>query len=326
MQPVVEVENVTKRYGPTVALDGVSLHIDRGELFALLGPNGAGKTTLVHILCTIHGPDQGTAKVSGVDVVRHPRQARARIGVVFQEPSLDDRLTVHENLDFHGRIYGVPRAVRQQRVADMLQLVDLGDVQDRLVRTLSTGMKRRLEIARALIHQPQLLFLDEPTVGLDAQTRHKIWEYIRTLQAQHGLTVLVTTHYIEEVEHCHRVCIIDRGKVLAMGTPADLKARYGQERLKVRLKGAEDAAAVAARYGSKVLRHAGDAVELASDGEAFVEAFLAAHGTRVRALSVESVSLESVFLSLTGREIRDEAAGPRDHLLSFGRRGGEHTG
>jgi len=325
VQPVVEVENVTKRYGPTVALNDVSLHINSGELFALLGPNGAGKTTLVHILCTIHAPDKGTAKVAGIDVVRHPRQARSRIGVVFQDPSLDDRLTVYENLDFHGRIYGVPRAVREERIAEMLALVGLEEVRDRLVRTLSTGMKRRLEIARALVHQPKMLFLDEPTVGLDAQTRHKIWEYIRTLQQRHQLTVLVTTHYIEEVEQCDRVCIIDHGQVLALDTPAALKARYGQERLRVRFKDAGDAAAAAAQYAARVLRHAGDEVDLASEGEAFVEAFLSAHGTRIRALSVESVSLESVFLSLTGREIRDEAAGPRDQLRAFGRRGGEHT-
>lgn len=326
MKPLVQVQNLTKRYGPTVALNDVSLEIESGEVFALLGPNGAGKTTLVHILCTIQAPNEGTARVSGMDVVRQPRKAREKIGVVFQEPSLDDRLTVYENLDFHGRIYGVPRGIRNERIEEMLHVVGLEETQDRLVRTLSTGMKRRLEIARALVHQPKLLFLDEPTVGLDTQTRHRIWDYIRELQRLHDLTVLVTTHYIEEVEHCHRVCIIDHGSVLAVGRPGELKSQYGQERLQVIFKAPEDVPQIVERYAGRVLRHAGAELELASDGEAFVESFLSAYGTRVRALSVVSVSLESVFLALTGREIRDEEAGPRERLYAFGRRGGEHTG
>lgn len=323
--PAIRVENVTKRYGPTVALDEVSLDVHSGELFALLGPNGAGKTTLVHILCTIHGPDEGTATVAGFDTVRQPRLARQKIGVVFQEPSLDDRLTVYENLDFHGRIYGVAGAMRKRRIDEMLALVELEDRRENLVRTLSTGMKRRLEIARCLIHDPDILYLDEPTVGLDAQTRHRIWGYIRELQQDRNLTVLVTTHYIEEVEQCHRVCIVDAGKTLALGAPADLKARFGQEKLRIRLKDDADGAEILSRFDGSVLRGP-DEVEIPVADENFVERFLSEYGQRLRAMSVESPSLEGVFLALTGRAIRDEAADPRQRLYAFGRRGGEHTG
>ena len=181
--PAVEIEGLTKRYGRTLALDGVSFAVARNELFALLGPNGAGKTTLLHILCTILKPDGGSARISGVDLVKHPLEGRRHIGVVFQEPSLDDRLTLYENLNFHGLVYGVPAPVRKKRIEEMLALVELSDWRERLVRTLSSGMKRRLEIARALIHDARILFLDEPTVGLDAQSRERVWLYLHPLAA-----------------------------------------------------------------------------------------------------------------------------------------------
>ena len=231
--PAVEIDSLTKRYGRTLALDDVSFAVARNELFALLGPNGAGKTTLLHILCTILKPDGGSARISGVDLVRHPLEGRRHIGVVFQEPSLDDRLTLYENLNFHGLVYGVPAPVRKKRIEEMLALVELCDWRERLVRTLSSGMKRRLEIARALIHDARILFLDEPTVGLDAQSRERLWLYLHRLRRERELTVVVTTHYIEEVEGSDRVCIIDHGKVLAIDTPAALKAARGQSLLRI---------------------------------------------------------------------------------------------
>jgi ABC-2 type transport system ATP-binding protein len=172
--PMVAIGGVTKRYGRTLALDAVSFTVSPNELFALLGPNGAGKTTLLHILCTILKPDSGSATIDGVDVIAHPLRARQSLGVVFQEPSLDDRLTVYENLNFHGLVYGVPTARRRSRIDELLALVELTDWRDSLVRTLSSGMKRRLEIARALVHDARVLFLDEPTVGLDAQSRERL--------------------------------------------------------------------------------------------------------------------------------------------------------
>jgi ABC-2 type transport system ATP-binding protein len=320
----VEIDGVTKRYGRTLALDNVGFDVKGNELFALLGPNGAGKTTLLHILCTILKPDSGTARINGIDVIKHPLAGRRSLGVVFQEPSLDDRLTVYENLNFHGLVYGVPAAQRRSRIDEMLKLVELHDWRGRQVRSLSSGMKRRLEIARALVHDARILFLDEPTVGLDAQSRERVWQYLRRLRAERDLTVIVTTHYIEEVEGCDRVCIIDHGHVLAIDAPAALKAAHGQALLRIVASGEATAAEIAAAYPDRVVRDGAELV-LKSSGDAFVETFLARYGSRIRKFVVEEPSLESVFLSLTGRELRDQVAGARELTYEFGKRGGEHT-
>ncbi|HMF29049.1 MAG TPA: ABC transporter ATP-binding protein [Candidatus Cybelea sp.] len=322
--PAVQIEAVTKRYGRTLALDGVSFAVRPNELFALLGPNGAGKTTLLHILCTILRPDSGTARINGIDVVKHPLEGRRNLGVVFQEPSLDDRLTLYENLNFHGLVYGVPAAQRRKRIDEMLALVELADWRERLVRTLSSGMKRRLEIARALVHPSRVLFLDEPTVGLDAQSRERLWQYVHRLRSERELTVIVTTHYIEEVEGCDRVCIIDHGRILAQDTPAALKTAFGQELIRVAARDEATVTEIAAVY-SEIAMRKDDEIVLKSSGDAFTESFLARYGSRIRKLIVEEPSLESVFLSLTGRELRDQAAGARELTYEFGKRGGEHT-
>ena len=322
--PAVTNEAITKRYGRTLALDAVSFEVRRGELFALLGPNGAGKTTLLHILCTILRADSGVATTNGVDVAKDPLGARRNIGVVFQEPSLDDRLTVWENLNFHGLVYGVPAAIRSKRIDDMLAIVELSDWRDKLVRTLSSGMKRRLEIARALVHESRLLFLDEPTVGLDAQSRDRMWRYIHRLREERGLTVVVTTHYIEEVENCDRVCVIDHGKVLAIDSPQTLKAQHGQQLLRLVPRDDATRAEILAAYPDRIVRDR-DELVLESDGDAFVESLFGKFGLRIRRLAVEDPSLESVFLTLTGRELRDQAASARDLTYEFGKRGGEHT-
>jgi ABC-2 type transport system ATP-binding protein len=322
--PMVRIGGVTKRYGRTLALDAVSFDVAANELFALLGPNGAGKTTLLHILCTILKPDSGTATISGIDVVGRPLLARQNLGVVFQEPSLDDRLTVYENLNFHGLVYGVPGARRKSRIDELLALVELADWRDSLVRTLSSGMKRRLEIARALVHEARVLFLDEPTVGLDAQSRARLWQHVRELRKTRELTVIVTTHYIEEMEDCDRVCIIDKGKILADDAPSALKTAHGQQL--VRIVATDDAAAgeIVSAYPDLTVRKDADIV-IKSSGDAFAEALLARFAGRIRKFSVEEPSLESVFLSLTGRELRDQAAGARERTFQFGKRGGEHT-
>jgi len=322
--PAVEIDRLSKRYGRTLALDAVTFEVPRGDVFALLGPNGAGKTTLLHILCTILRPDGGAARIGGIDVVKNPLGARRHLGVVFQEPSLDDRLTVEENLEFHGLVYGVPRALRRRRIGEMLALVELDTSRDRLVRSLSGGMKRRLEIARALVHDSSILFLDEPTAGLDAQSRERMWQYLRDARGERELTVIVTTHYIEEVENCDRVCIIDGGHILADDTPSALKARHGHELLRVVPSDAAAAAEIMSIYEAIATRRANEIV-LRSDGDAFTESFLTRHGARLRRLTVEEPSLESVFLSLTGRELRDQAAGARERTYEFGKRGGEHT-
>jgi ABC-2 type transport system ATP-binding protein len=322
--PAVEIDHISKRYGRTLALDDVTFDVKRGDVFALLGPNGAGKTTLLHILCTILRPDGGTARVGGVDIMKNPLGARASLGVVFQEPSLDDRLTVEENLEFHGLVYGVPKTIRRARIAQMLALVELEKWRATLARALSSGMKRRLEVARALVHDSRILFLDEPTAGLDAQSRERMWQYLRNVRGERDLTVIVTTHYIDEVENCDHVCIIDGGRILANDVPSALKARHGHELLRVVARDEATAAEIISAYSDIATRH-GEEIVLRSPGNAFTESFLARCGTRIRRLSIEEPSLESVFLSLTGRELRDQAAGARERTYEFGKRGGEHT-
>lgn len=321
----IEISGVSKRYGRVLALDDISLNVPRNTLFALLGPNGAGKTTLMHILSTLLQPDSGTALVAGIDVVRQPLQARRRLGIVFQEPSLDDRLSVRENLDLHGLVFGVPRKLRRRRIDELLELVELTEWAEKIVRTLSSGMKRRLEIARALVHDSEILLLDEPTVGLDAQTRDRIWHYVRRLQAERDITVIVTTHYIEEVEGCDQVCVIDNGKVLANGSPTALKQQFGQQVLRVVPKTPQSRADIVARYAARLIKNSTEEIILSAD-DAFSEGFLAENGALIRALSIEVPSLESVFLTLTGREIRDTLATGREQTKAFGKIGGEHTG
>jgi ABC-2 type transport system ATP-binding protein len=322
--PAVEIDHISKRYGRTLALDDVTFDVGRGGVFALLGPNGAGKTTLLHILCTILRPDGGTARIGGVDVTNDPLGARRSLGVVFQEPSLDDRLTVAENLEFHGLVYGVPKALRRARITEMLSLVELEKWRDTLARALSSGMKRRLEIARALVHDSRILFLDEPTAGLDAQSRERMWHYLRNARSERDLTVIVTTHYIEEVENCDRVCIIDDGRILANDTPASLKTQHGHALLRVAPRDETTAAELMSAHPDIATR-LGEEIVLRSAGDAFTESFLLRYGTRIRRLSIEEPSLESVFLSLTGRQLRDQAAGARERTYEFGKRGGEHT-
>ena len=320
----IRLDGVSKRYGRTLALNEVSLEVNEQQMFALLGPNGAGKTTLMHILSTLLRPDAGNAFVAGVDVIRQPLKARRRLGIVFQEPSLDDRLSVRENLDLHGLVFGVPHKLRKQRIEELLTLVELTDWADKIVRTLSSGMKRRLEIARTFIHDSEILLLDEPTVGLDAQTRDRIWHYIRRLQTERKITVLVTTHYIEEVENCDQVCIIDNGKVLADGAPEALKRQFGQQLLRIVPKTNADHKEIVTRY-AKQLSRADDTEIILTSEDNFSESFLAENGSRIRSLSIEVPSLESVFLTLTGRDIRDKEIGSREQTKAFGKIGGEHT-
>jgi ABC-2 type transport system ATP-binding protein len=318
---LVEVRGMTKRYGRTLALDDVSLDIVRGERYAILGPNGAGKTTLIHILCTILQADSGTATIDGHEVRRQPRRARQRLGVVFQEPSVDTRLTVQENLEFHGRIFGVPAPLRRRRIAELLDLVELGAWRGHLVRALSKGMQRRLEIARALVHDAALLVLDEATAGLDAQSRSKMWEYLGELQRQRSITVLMTTHYIEEADSCDRVCVIDHGRVLTVGSPAELKQRHGHMQVRIRGRDGATTEELHARIDGSV--SAGDSLVVPVHDEAAIERLLADHGPRLRAFSVERPTLESVFLDLTGRGLRDGPGSARDALLAAPRSGGE---
>lgn len=223
---VIKTEALTKKYGKLTAVDSLNLEVREGEIFGLLGPNGAGKTTLLSMLCTILKPTSGKAWVSGFDIVKEPAKVRKSIGIVFQQPSVDDLLTGRENLKMHNLLFGVPREVRKQRIDEVLAIVNLEKRADDLVNTYSGGMRRRLELARGIMHHPKILFLDEPTLGLDPQTREHIWEYIQELARKECMTVMLTTHYMEEAEQlCDRIAIIDYGKIVALDSPDTLEAR-----------------------------------------------------------------------------------------------------
>ncbi|MDD5593752.1 MAG: ATP-binding cassette domain-containing protein [Candidatus Margulisbacteria bacterium] len=228
---IVKVADLTKKFGDFTAVDGISFSLNKGEVFGFLGPNGAGKTTTINILCTLLRPTSGSAFVTCCDVTKDPNRVRRAIGIIFQDPSLDDRLTVEDNLKFHGYLYNMDHALIEKRISDVLTLVELNDRRRNFVRQLSGGMKRRLEIARGLMHQPELLFLDEPTIGLDPQTRAHIWEYILKMRQEHDLSIFMTTHYMQEAEVCDRVAIIDHGKIVDLDSPANLKNKYGESTL-----------------------------------------------------------------------------------------------
>jgi len=226
MPHAIETKQLTKTYGSLKAVDSLDISVEPGEIFGLLGPNGAGKTTVVSMLCTILKPTSGSATVNGFDIVREANKVRKSIGIVFQDPSIDDRLTGRENLFMHANLFGVPASEQKERINRILKLVELEDRADDLLRTYSGGMRRRLELGRGLIHYPKVLFLDEPTVGLDPQTRDHIWKYIKELKQTHDITVVLTTHYMDEAEYCERVTIMVDGRIDALDTPANLKTKY----------------------------------------------------------------------------------------------------
>lgn len=229
---IIEVKNLVKQFGELKAVNNISFEVKRGEIFAFLGPNGAGKTTTIKMLTTLLHPTSGEIKISGLDPTRQQSEVRRLFGIVFQDQSLDDELTAYENLDFHGVLYGVPSQARKQKIEEMLKFVDLWDRKDDFIKNFSGGMRRRVEIARGLIHQPEILYLDEPTLGLDPQTRNHIWGYIKDLNKSNNMTVFFTTHHMEEVERAAtRVAIIDHGKIAATGSPEELKKQTGKATL-----------------------------------------------------------------------------------------------
>jgi ABC-2 type transport system ATP-binding protein len=320
---VITVTGLVKRYGSIEAVRGIDLEVESGEIFGFLGPNGAGKSTTIQVLCTLLRATSGHALVAGIDVDRDPAGVRARIGLVFQDPSLDDQLTATENLQFHALIYNVPRAQRRRRIDEVLAMVDLSDRAGSIVRTFSGGMKRRLEIARGMLHSPEVLFLDEPTAGLDPQTRVHIWEYLRALRLRAGTTIFMTTHYMEEAEYCDRIAIIDRGKIVAIGSPDELKARVGGDVVTVSTDDDDRAATeVADHLGVSVTRDDAALRIEVSDGAAFVPRLFASTTVPVRSVTVRRPSLDDVFLKMTGRAMRDEEADPLALMRTVGARWG----
>jgi ABC-2 type transport system ATP-binding protein len=319
----VEVSKLSKRYGDIDAVREISFDVGRGEIFALLGPNGAGKSTTIKMLCTLAVPSGGTASVGGFDVRRQPKAVRRRIGLVFQEQTLDDQLTAEENLRFHAVLYRVPRHEVDARIDRVLRLVALEGRRKDLVSTFSGGMARRLEIARGMLHTPAVLFLDEPTVGLDPQTRALMWDDVTRLREEEGVTILLTTHYMDEAEHADRIAIIDHGHIVALDSPDALKREVGQDT--VELVTADNALA-ASRLGAAGYRcqSGGEAVVVfTTDGESQVARLIEVADVPVSNVHVHRPTLDDVFLHFTGRQIREDQ-GERVVPMAVRARAGRH--
>jgi ABC-2 type transport system ATP-binding protein len=307
------VKALVKKYGSFTAVNKVSFNVKEGEVFGLLGPNGAGKTTTISILSTIVSLTSGSAEVFGNDVTKSKDAVRSMIGIVFQDPSLDDELTGRENLDLHARFYGVKGDRKREAIARVLKLVELEDKADKQVRSYSGGMKRRLEIARGFIHHPRLLFLDEPTIGLDPQTRRKIWDYIKMLNRSEKLTIIITTHYMEEADElCDRIAVIDHGKIIALDTPERLKDSLGGDIIRIETATPSKLVSLLKRkkVGSKVREFGSNGVEITSKNGGTLIPKLIAIAAKEKILidstTIKRPTLEDVFISLTGKAIREE--------------------
>jgi ABC-2 type transport system ATP-binding protein len=304
--PAIAVRDLVKNFGEVRAVRGVQFEVAPGEVFGFLGPNGAGKTTTINMLCTLATPTSGEATVAGHDVVRERDDVRRNIGLVFQDPTLDGYLTAAQNLQLHAELYGVQSDLVRPRMRQVMEMVGLWDRRDSTVGTFSGGMRRRLEIARGLMHSPRVLFLDEPTIGLDPQTRRSIWTYIRELKEREEITIFMTTHYMDEAEWCDRIAIMDQGEIVALDPPETLKAQVGTDRVTIHTE--DDDAAIAAieqRFGIQAQVSEGAVTFGVPAGEEFVPRLFAELGMPIRSVSVSRPTLDDVFMSHTGTTIRD---------------------
>jgi ABC-2 type transport system ATP-binding protein len=302
----IDVVGLQKSFRDVEAVRGVEFDVATGEVFGFLGPNGAGKTTTINMLCTLAKPTGGSARVAGYDVVRERDDVRRHIGLVFQDPTLDGYLTAVQNLRLHAELYGVESALVPARMRQVLEMVGLWERRDVPVKTFSGGMRRRLEIARGLMHSPRVLFLDEPTIGLDPQTRSSIWSYINLLRETEDITIFMTTHYMDEAEVCDRIAIMDQGEIVALDTPEALKARVGADRVRIHTEDDEAAiAALAEGFGIEAQVAEGAVTFFVPSGEEFVPRLFAELGVAIRSVSVSRPTLDDVFMSYTGKTIRD---------------------
>jgi ABC-2 type transport system ATP-binding protein len=326
LENAIETNELTKRFNALVAVDRLNISVEQGEVFGLLGPNGAGKTTTISMLCTILKPSSGSAKVNGFDVVKQDTQVRKSIGIVFQDPSIDDRLTGRENLYMHANLYGVPASEQKPRIDRVLKLVELDARADDLMRTYSGGMRRRLEIARGLIHYPKVLFLDEPTIGLDPQTREHIWMYIEDLRKAHEVTMILTTHYMDEADRLSdRIAIMDYGKIVASDTPAKLKDTLEGDVISIKTKeAAKLSSVVAGTAGVLKINMVNEGLDLTVRGgknllpRVVEEA--AKNGIFIESVSLREPNLADVFLHYTGRAIRSEGSDELHGMSAIRRR------
>jgi ABC-2 type transport system ATP-binding protein len=306
---IITTENLAKHFGSLEAVKGVSFQVAEGEIFGFLGPNGAGKTTTINMLCTLLKPTAGRATVDGYDVAKQRSQVRHAIGLVFQESTLDDYLTAEQNLRFHAYAYAVPREIREPRLKELLDLVELWERRKGRISTYSGGMKRRLEIARGLLHHPKVLFLDEPTLGLDPQTRRTIWAHIRELRQRENLTIFMTTHYMDEAENCDRIAIIDNGSIVAMDTPDRLKDAVGGDLISIKVEDTEEAVRqLKEQYHLEPQLKNGLVTFTVPNGEEFLPGFVAGFSQRLLSIGLDRPTLDDVFIKLTGRAIREQEA------------------
>ncbi|NOY55951.1 MAG: ATP-binding cassette domain-containing protein [Actinobacteria bacterium] len=305
MTRAIDVNALSRRFKDLLAVDGIGFWVDKGEVFGFLGPNGAGKTTTISMLTTLLKPSAGTATVAGHDIRSDQSAVRSAIGIVFQEPSLDDRLTARENLNFHGVLYHVPPQIRRRRIDELLKLVDLDTRADDIVEKFSGGMKRRLEIARGLLHTPEILFLDEPTIGLDPQTRRSMWDHIKRLREETGITIFMTTHYMDEAEFCDRIAIMDHASIVALDTPEGLKRMVGGDMITVTTPDPGDLVEfLSTEPVTTTVRNGQVRIEV-REGAPFIPHLARGFKGRIDAIELRRPTLDDVFLKLTGRTIRE---------------------
>ncbi len=304
---IIAVQNLSKQFKSITAVDGISFSVNEGEVFGFLGPNGAGKTTTINILCTLLSPTGGTAEIAGHDCSKNSDGVRTSIGLIFQDTTLDAGLTAYENLKFHAYLYNLDRKLTEKRIDEMLGVVELQGRKHELIKNFSGGMKRRLEIARGLLHYPRVLFLDEPTLGLDPQTRNTIWDFINTLRKKESITVFMTTHYMEEAENCDRIAVIDHGKIIALDTPARLKATVHGDVIRIVTVDNRSAIDEIRKDFNLTAREENGGLVLETEkGDEFIPKLLRSLTVQTLSVSLQKPRLNDVFLKLTGRTIRDE--------------------
>lgn len=324
MGPVIEVRNLERFFGEFQAVKGISFEVRPGEVFGLLGPNGAGKSTTLKMLVTLLKPTRGTIRLNGYDLLTQQALVRGAVGIIFQDPSLDERLTAYENLYFHAQLYHVPGEKIKERIETALKVVDLTERRHDLVMNFSGGMKRRLEIARGILHTPRILFLDEPTIGLDPQTRRHIWRYLQQLREREAITIFLTTHYMDEAEICDRIAIMDHGEIIAIDTPANLKRKVSGEIINLKVAAQEQAIKTIEEELGITPAVAGDTIRLAvENGAAFLPKLFAILGRQITGIDIKKPTLEDVFIKMTGREIRETEASSTDKLREMVRRRGK---
>ena len=310
---IIKVENLSKRFGELNAVDHISFEVDERTIFGFLGPNGAGKTTTINILCTLLAPTSGKTLIAGHDCLKEPSEVRKNIGIVFQDTTLDKDLTAYENLMFHAYLYDVRKHEIKDRINDALYFVGLHERRNDLVKIFSGGMKRRLEVARGMIHRPKVLFLDEPTLGLDPQSRANLWEFIVELPQKNNVTIFMTTHYMEEAEVCNKIAIIDKGKIITMGSPDELKKTVGGDVIYIKTSDNENAKLeIEKLFNVKVSMEDGELFLTSLKGDACIPEIIKAIGEKVLSVRLQRPTLNDVFLKLTGKQIREQNGSSED--------------